>query len=47
MFCLSMIESGHITDEYAQEAVRAAAGYLGAHIPAQRPRAEQGAKTAR
>lgn len=34
MFCLSMIESGTITEEYAQEAVHAAVGYLGMHIPA-------------
>lgn len=34
MFCLSMIESGNITEEYTQEAVRAAVGYLGTHIAA-------------
>ena len=42
MFCLSMVECGDINKEYAQEAVRAAVGYLGAHLPASLPKAEAG-----
>lgn len=40
MSCLSMVECGTISQEYAEEAVRAAVGYLGAHLPANLPRAD-------
>jgi AcrR family transcriptional regulator len=38
MFCLSMVESGQISQEYTQEAIRAAVAYLGSYIPATLPR---------
>lgn len=34
MFCLSLLEDGHITGEYIDEAIRAAVAYLGSYLPA-------------
>jgi len=45
MFCLSMVECGDINEEYAREAVLAAVGYLGAHIPAHLPKAGSGSQS--
>ncbi len=37
MLCLSMIEHGRITKEYAQEGARAAIAYLGTYLPLKLP----------
>jgi AcrR family transcriptional regulator len=37
IFCLSMLEHQSITAEMMEEAIRAAIGYLGAHLPAALP----------
>lgn len=38
MFCLSMLEHGTITEEMAEEAIRATVGYLRSHLPEVLPR---------
>lgn len=38
MFCLSMMEFGDITQEYTEEAIHAAVGYLSHHMPLNLPR---------
>jgi len=37
MFCLSVLESGHVTDEMYREADRACVAYLGSYLPARLP----------